>query len=173
MKTRMLSIVCLLLALTAAVACNQTNRRSEADAVKKSLEQADLKDVTVSDDTDKNTITLGGTLHSNDAKARAGDVAKSAAPDRTIANQISVQPVGEESQARGVSSNLDDGIENNYKAALISKRLDKQSIRYKAKNQVLTLTGSVKTTQQKAEAEQLAQNVPNVQQVVNQIDIRR
>jgi hyperosmotically inducible periplasmic protein len=173
MKTRMLSIACLLLALTAAVACNQTNRRSEADAVKKSLEQADLKDVTVSDDTDKNTITLGGTLHSNDAKARAGDVAKSAAPDRTIANQISVQPVGEESQARGVSSNLDDGIENNYKAALISKRLDKQSIRYKAKNQVLTLTGSVKTTQQKAEAEQLAQNVPNVQQVVNQIDIRR
>lgn len=173
MKTRMLSIACLLLALIAAVACNQTNRRSEADAVKKSLEQADLKDVTVSDDTDKNTITLGGTLHSNDAKARAGDVAKSAAPDRTIANQISVQPVGEESQARGVSSNLDDGIENNYKAALISKRLDKQSIRYKAKNQVLTLTGSVKTTQQKAEAAQLAQNVPNVQQVVDQIDIRR
>ena len=173
MKTKMLSIACLLLALITAVACNQTNRRSEADAVKKSLEQADLKDVTVSDDTDKNTITLGGTLHSNDAKARAGDVAKSAAPDRTIANEISVQPVGEESQARGVSSNLDDGIENNYKAALISKRLDKQSIRYKAKNQVLTLTGSVKTTQQKAEAAQLAQNVPNVQQVVNQIDIRR
>lgn len=173
MKTKMLSIACLLLALIAAVACNQTNRRSEADAVKKSLEQADLKDVTVSDDTDKNTITLGGTLHSNDAKARAGDVAKSAAPDRTIANEISVQPVGEESQARGVSSNLDDGIENNYKAALISKRLDKQSIRYKAKNQVLTLTGSVKTTQQKAEAAQLGQNVPNVQQVVNQIDIRR
>ena len=81
--------------------------------------------------------------------------------------------MGEESQARGVSAHLDDGSETNYKAALISKRLNKQSIHYKAKNQVLTLTGSVKTTQQKEEAEQLASKVPNVQQVVNQIDVSR
>jgi hypothetical protein len=30
--------------------------------VKKALEQAELKDVTVSEDQDKNTITLGGSL---------------------------------------------------------------------------------------------------------------
>ena len=124
-------------------------------------------------DADKNTVTLGGTLHSDDAKTRAGDVAKQAAPDRTIANEISVQPVGAESQAKGVASNLDDGIENNYKAALISKRLDKQSIHYRAKNGVLTLTGSVKAPQQKSEAELLASKVPNVEQVVNQIEVKR
>jgi len=112
-------------------------------------------------------------LHSEDAKSRAGDVAKQAAPDRTIANEISVQPVGDESQAKSVQSNLDDGIENNYKAALVSKRLDKQSIHYDAKNGVLKLTGSVKTAQQKQEAELLASKVPNVQQVVNEIEVKR
>jgi hyperosmotically inducible protein len=72
-----------------------------------------------------------------------------------------------------VQSNLDDGIENNYKAALIASRLNKQSIHYDAKNGVLTLKGTVKTNQQKAEAEQLASKIPNVQQVVNQIDVNR
>src|SRR6185437_6053732 len=173
MKMKTLIATSLLAALFLAAGCTQTNRKSEADAVKQALEQADLKDVTVSDDADKNTVTLGGTLHSNDAKGRAGDIAKQAAPDRTIANEISVQPVGDESQAKAVASNLDDGIENNYKAALISKRLDKQSIHYDAKNGVLTLKGNVKTAQQKAEAEQLASKIPNVEQVVNQIEVRR
>jgi osmotically-inducible protein OsmY len=174
MKIRLFVAIPLLAAVLGMAGCSQThNKKSEADAVKQALEQADLKDVNVSDDTDKNTITLTGTLHSNDAKEHAADVAKSAAPDRTIANEISVQPVGNESQAKAVTSNLDDGIENNYKAALISKRLNKQSIRYDAKNGVLTLKGSVKTPAQKAEAERLASNIPNVQQVVDQIEVNR
>lgn len=64
-------------------------------------------------------------------------------------------------------------IESNYKAALVASRLNKQSIHYDAKNGVLTLKGAVKTPQQKAEAEQLASKIPNVQQVVNQIDVNR
>ncbi len=170
-KALLMTILAALFLVTAA--CNQSSKKSEADAVKQALEQADLKGVTVTDDADKNTVTLGGTLHSEDAKNRAADVAKSAAPNRTIANEISVQPVGDESQAKAVQSNLDDGIENNYKAALIASRLNKQSIHYDAKNGVLTLKGTVKTAQQKAEAEQLASKIPNVQQVVNQIDVKR
>ena len=173
MKLKALLVMMLVALFTVAVACNQSSRKSQADAVKQALEQADLKDVTVTDDADKSTVTLGGTLHSADAKTRAGEVAKSAAPDRTIANEISVQPVGDESQAKSEQSNLDDGIESNYKAALVATRLNKQSIHYDAKNGVLTLKGNVKTTQQKAEAEQLASKVPNVQQLVNQIDVSR
>lgn len=173
MKLKALLVMMLAALFTVAVACNQSSKKSQADAVKQALEQADLKGVTVTDDADKSTVTLGGTLHSEDAKARAGEVAKSAAPDRTIANEISVQPVGDESQAKSEQSNLDDGIESNYKAALIATRLNKQSIHYDAKNGVLTLKGSVKTPQQKTEAEQLASKIQNVQQVVNQIEINR
>ena len=138
---------------------------SDSDAVKKALQQGDLKDVSVSEDAGKNTITLTGTLHSEEARQRAGRIAQSAAPGRQIANEISVQPVGEESRARTVASNLDDGIENNYKAALASSGLDKESIRYKAKNGVLVLSGSVKTAGQKQQAYQLASKVPNVREV--------
>ena len=174
MSKKILIVTSMMAAMLMGAGCTQTGTaKSQADAVKQALQQADLKDVSVSDDASKNTVTLSGTLHSDEAKGRAGDIAKQAAPDRTIANEISVQPVGDESQAKAIASNLDDGIENNYKAALISKRLDKQSIHYNAKNGVLTLSGGVKTPQQKSEAELLASKVPNVQQVVNQLEVKR
>jgi len=170
----------LLAGLLISLGCTSRNDVSYSDRVKAALEQAELKDVTVSEDKDKNTITLGGTLHSEEAKAKAASVAQSAASvaqsaasNRIIANEISVQPVGAESEARDVASNLDDAIEKNYKAALISSRLEKQHIRFKAKNGALTLTGTVQNTSQSHEAEKLADGIPNVQQVVNQIEVRR
>jgi osmotically-inducible protein OsmY len=155
-----------------SIACSKqtTNYR---DRVKTALEQADLKDVDVSEDASANTIKLSGALHTEDAKSRAGDVAQANAGPRTVANEISVQPVGNEGASRSMESNLDDWIENNYKAALISKGLDKQHIRYDVKNGVVTLKGSVKNTKAKEEAEELAQNTPNVRQVLNQLEIRR
>jgi osmotically-inducible protein OsmY len=163
------------MAILSAIACNQNDRdtRSVGDSVKNALQQADLKDVTVSDDADKNTVTLGGTLHSEDAKTRAADVVKSAAGNRIIANEISVQPVGGESEAKAVASNLDDAIEHDYKAALIAHHLDKSSVHYNAKTAVLTLTGTVKNAAQREQAELLGSKVPNVRQVINQLQVHQ
>ena len=171
----MLILVPLLLA-GLGLACSthrSTSDVSYKDNVQKALEQADLKDVTVSEDRDKNTITLGGTVHSADAKRNAGDVAQAAAGNRIVANEVSVQPVGAESEAKDMASNLDDAIEKNYKAMLIAKGLDKEHIRFDAKNGVLTLKGTVKSGPERKEAQQLAQAVPNVHQVLNQIDVKR
>jgi osmotically-inducible protein OsmY len=168
-----IAIFFLLVPLLLGTACSRRDNISYKDDVKKALEQADLKDVTVSEDQDKNAITLGGTVHSNEAKARAAEVAKAAANTRVIANEISVQPVGSESQAKDVASNLDDGIEKNYKAALISGGLEKQHVSFKAKNGVLTLTGSVRSANERQHAQKLAAGIPNVQQVLNQIEVRR
>jgi len=143
------------------------------DAVKKALAQAELKDVTVDEDRDRNLVTLGGTLHSDEAKTKAGDVAKAAAGNRIIANEIGIQPVGLESEAKSIASNLDDGIESNFKAALISNSLHKQLIRVAVKNGVLTLKGTVEIPEQREQARQVAAHVPNVQQVVNEIEVRR
>ena len=153
-------------------ACNKASADYK-DRVKTALEQADLKDVTVSEDASKNTITLGGTLHSDDAKSRAANIAQASAGPRVVANEISVEPVGNEGAARKMESTLDDGIENNFKAVLISKGLDKQHIRYNAKNGVLTLKGSVKSSTQRQQAQELAKNTPNVEQVVNEIQVNR
>jgi hyperosmotically inducible protein len=172
---RMLIVLPLLLA-GLGLACSTesgTRNLSYKDNVQKALEQADLKDVTVSEDGQKNTITLGGTVHTDDAKRKAGDVALAAAGDRVIANEVSVQPVGAESESKEMASNLDEAIEKNYKAALITKGLDKQHIRFDAKNGVLTLKGNVRSDPERQQAQQLAQAVPNVQQVLNQIDVKR
>jgi hyperosmotically inducible periplasmic protein len=178
MRYPILGVLLVTAAILTGTACSTRRANGDVDAtykdsVKQALEQADLKDVTVSEDRDKNTITLDGTVHSDEAKSKAGEVAKSAASGRIVANEISVQPVGMESEAKDIASNRDDAIENNYKAMLIAKGLNEEHIRFDAKNGVLTLKGSVRTPPQRTEAQQLAQAVPDVQQVINNLDVKR
>lgn len=126
MKSIMIAFAAVILTLT-TLACSRHDDVSYKDNVQKALEQADLKGVTVDEDRDKSTITLSGTLHSQDAKQQAAQVAQSVAGNRIIANEISVEPVGAESQAKKIESNVDDGIESNYKAALIANGLARSS----------------------------------------------
>jgi len=171
---RMFIISISVLALLFTFACSQRqNSVSYRDSVKNALEQADFKSVTVDEDGNKNTITLGGRLHSEDAKLQAAQLAQASAGNRIIVNQISVEPVGNASEARKIEANVDDGIENNYKAALAARGLDKEHIRFDAKNGVLTLKGSVMTAEHRKQAEQVADNVPNVAQVVNELQVKR
>ena len=172
MKLSATVVIAALMALS-SLACSQNKDVSYKESVQRALVQADLKGVSVAEDKDKNTITLSGKLHSEDTKQQASQVAQAAAGTRIVANEISVQPVGLESQAKEINSNLDDAIEKNFKAALIAQGLDKESIDYKAKNGLLTLIGNVKMAQQRQQAEQIASAVPNVAQVLNQIEVKR
>lgn len=175
MKSSILAFVASAALLLFSVACssNAVDKVSYEDGVKQALQQAELTNVSVSEDLDKNTVTLQGSVHSDDARIKAGEVARNAAGPRTVVNEVSVQPVGAEADAKNIASNLDGAIEKNYKAALISNGLNKQHIDFKAKNGVLVLTGNVKTAQERLEAQQVAANVPNVLQVLNQIDVKR
>lgn len=162
-----------LCALLATGGCNsQSQRPDEKDAVNNALTAAQLGVVSVSQDRDKGVMTLTGDVETADKKQQAEVVAKQAAPDYTISNQVGTRPIGEESQAKAVDSALDSGIEDNFKAVLKAhKGLDKQSISYKAKNGTLTLTGSVHTAAEKKEAGELAKKVPNVKETVNEIEV--
>ncbi len=181
MKFGMIKAIALVPALLIVMACSSqrsqtaasTNDISYKDSVKQALQQAELQDVSVDEDRDKNTITLGGKVHSENARMQAGQVAQAAAGNRTIANEISVQPVGAESESKDIASDLDSAIEKNYKAALTAKGLDKEHIQFDAKNGVLTLKGKVRTRSERNNAEQLAEATPNVRQVLNQIDVNR
>jgi hyperosmotically inducible periplasmic protein len=129
--------------------------------------------VKVSQDRDKGVLTLSGDVKTPDQKAQAESVAAQGAPGYAISNELGVRPVGVESQAKAVDSNLDDAIEMNFKASLKAhKNLDDQSISYTAKNGTLVLKGSVKTDSQKSEAQKLAKAVPNVKEVVNEIEVK-
>jgi osmotically-inducible protein OsmY len=85
-----------------------------------------------------------------------------------VANQIAVIPPGDENAARAMNSDLDTGIEKNLDAALIQNGLHR-NVKYDVKNGVVTLTGEVDSHSVRAQAEQIASSVPNVRQVVNEL----
>jgi hyperosmotically inducible protein len=151
--------------------CDKPAHPDEKAAVNDSLKNNNLSAVDVSQDREKGVMTIKGNVDSQELKSQAENVAKQAAPDYTIANEIGVRPPGA-SEAGAVASNLDSAIEDNYKALIKSHaNLNDQSISADAKNGTLVLKGTVKTTKQKKEAEDLAKKVPNVQQVVNEIEV--
>jgi osmotically-inducible protein OsmY len=70
-----------------------------------------------------------------------------------------------------MNSDLDKGIEQNLDAALIQGKLH-DSVKYAVKNHVVTLTGQVDSQSKRQEAESLAAAVPNVRQVVNELQVK-
>src|SRR4029077_4590966 len=110
MKTFRLSVAILaLLAAGALAGCSGTAAKSPdvADSIRKSLDQAGLKDLSVSQDRDKGIVTLSGKVTSGGDKTQAETLAKSLAGTQVVADQIAVIPVGLESEAKAVNSDLD------------------------------------------------------------------
>ncbi|MBV9074671.1 MAG: BON domain-containing protein [Acidobacteria bacterium] len=171
--TRVLAFVAVLLAVF-SVACSQQKAQSPdvTDQIKDSLKTNNLGDVKVSEDRDKGVITLSGDVKTDQDKAQAEDLAKQNAGGLIIANEIGVRPEGAEGDAKKVDKNLDKGIEDNYRAALTEKGMDNQHIHFNSKNGVMTLTGDVDTPTQREQAEKMAAAVPNVSQVVNELQVK-
>src|SRR5271166_235069 len=167
-------IFTIILAATFTLAgCSRNDHPDVKYAVDSAMTQNGLGVVKVSQDRNKGVVTLKGDVESEDQKAQAENIARQAAQGYTIANELGVTPPGTGSQAKDVNSKLDSAIEDNYKAALKEhKNLDDQSISVDAKNGTLVLKGSVKTKSQQQEAVKLAKAVPNVQEVVNEIEVK-
>lgn len=152
--------------------CSETPKSPDVtDSVRKSLDQAGYKDVSVSQDRDKGVVTLGGTVPNDSDKAQAEAIARSAVGSQVLADQIAVRPAGAESDAKAVDSDIDKAIENNLDAVLIQNKL-KHDVKYDVKNGVVTLTGEVHSQSRRAQAEKLAAAVPNTKQVVNELQVK-
>lgn len=159
--------------LAALAACSGFNRAADVSGdIRRSMEQAGLKDVKVSQDRDKGVVTLGGDVASDDEKVKAESIARSMSGSQVVSNQIAVLPVGGENAAHKVNVDLDEGIENNLDAALLKDRLH-ASVKYSVKNHVVTLTGDVNSQSKRARAEEIASKVLNVEQVVNELQVKQ
>lgn len=153
--------------------CSQESAKSPdvAGGVRKALDQSGLKDVSVSQDRDKGVVTLSGNVSSDSDKSQAESIAKSMAGGQVVADQIAVLPPGGESDAKSMNSDLDKGIEKNLDAALIQNKFAKD-VKYTVKSGVVTLTGEVNSESKRARVQKVASTVPNVQQVVNELQIK-
>jgi osmotically-inducible protein OsmY len=174
MKMLKASLILLAVALAGSLAgCSATSTKSAdvSDSIRKSLDQTGFKDVSMSQDRDKGVVTLTGHVTADAAKLEAQSIAQSIAVGQVVSNQIAVVPVGAEGDAKAVNSDLDQGIGKNLDAALIEAKLN-DTVNYAVKNHVVTLTGQVDSQAKRARAQNVASAVLNVQQVVNELQVK-
>jgi osmotically-inducible protein OsmY len=175
MKTLRPSLALLAVAIVGTLAgCSTTSTKAPdvSDSLRASLDQAGLKDVSASQDRDKGVVTLSGHVAADGDKAQADSIARSIAGTEVVSNQIAVVPPGAENEAKAIHSDLDKGIESNLDAALVENKLH-DSVKYEVKNNVVTLTGEVDSQSKRARAQNVASAVLNVQQVVNELQVKK
>jgi osmotically-inducible protein OsmY len=139
--------------------------------IRKALDQTGLRHVSVSQDQKNGVIVLDGYVDSEADKLQAQALAKTIADPQVVAVQIAVIPADNEEPAKTILADLDQGMEKNLDAALLESGLH-SDVRYRVKNGVVTLTGTVDSDYVRTQAERIAGTVPNVQQVVNELQVK-
>jgi osmotically-inducible protein OsmY len=142
-----------------------------AGSIRQALDQSGFKDVSVTQDRDRGVVTLGGHVAADADKANAESIAKGFAGAQVVADQIMVLPPGNETPTKEVNKDLDEGIEKNLAAVYIQDNFT-NDVKYEVKNGVVTLTGTVSSPARRAAAEKIASGVPNVVQVVNELEVK-
>jgi hyperosmotically inducible periplasmic protein len=173
MKTNKLTSVLflsLVLAIISACASRPPKAPDVTTNVRQALDTAGLKEVAVSQDREKNVVTLTGKVPTDNDKTQAESITRSIAGTQVVANEIAVTPTGEEGTAKKVQSDLDKAIDKNLEAKLVELNLGRD-VRYDVKNGVVTLKGDVPSQSERASVEKAASGVPNVRQVVNKLDV--
>jgi hyperosmotically inducible periplasmic protein len=161
-----------LFCLANLIGCSSAPKSPDVqDAIRRALDQSGYKDVSVSQDRDKGVVTLTGHVAADADKLTAETVARNLAGSQVVADEIQVLPPGNESAAKDVNADLDDAISKNLAAAYIPTHFDKD-VKYDVKSGVVTLKGTVSSQARRAAAEKIASGVPNVTQVVNELQVK-
>jgi hyperosmotically inducible periplasmic protein len=142
-----------------------------ASNIRKSLDQAGYKNVSVSQDREKGVVTLTGNVPADGDKNQAEQIARSMAGNQVVADEIVVLPPGDTSAAKNINADVDNAIDKLVDAALIQNNLH-SAVKYSTKAGVVTLTGEVNSEDTRARIQQIAAGIPNVQQVVNEIQVK-
>src|SRR5260370_9501195 len=96
MKTwKTLPIPLVSLTMACGLACTNKAKAPDVSAsVRQALEQAGLRDVSVSQDRDKNVVTLTGNVATDSEKTQAESIVRSIAGNQVVSNEIGVRPAG-------------------------------------------------------------------------------
>jgi len=160
------------LALGTLSGCSMNSKSPDVSGqIRNQLDQAGLKDVSVSQDRDKGVVTLSGTTRSDSDRMQAESIAKSIASGQVVSDQIAVRAPGDESAEKSAEGDIDKGIEKNFDAVLVQHKLN-HAVSYDVKHGVVTLKGHVDSESRRHSVERLAAGVPNVRQVVNELDVK-
>ncbi len=154
--------------------CAIGSHPDDKTAVYNNLDKNELRSVTVQQNRDSGVITLTGIVGSAHQKSQAEEVARQAAPGYSIHDNLQVDTSGIQGMVKQAiaKSQSDDEIENHFKTTIREhKNLEREHIQYSAFNGTLYLKGAVKTAKDRRQAEELAKKVPQVQHVVNELQV--
>lgn len=154
--------------------CAIGSHPDDKTALYNNLDKNELRSVTVHQNRDSGVITLTGIVGSNNQKSQAEEIARQSAPGYSIENKLQVDTSGIQGMVKQAiaKSQSDDEIENQFKTTMREhKNLESQHIQYSAYNGTLYLKGAVKTDEDRKEAEELAGKIPQVQHVVNELQV--
>jgi len=167
--------VAIVMAVTVSISgCFHGSHPNDKMAVYNNLDKNFLRSVTVSENQDSGVMTLTGIVGNQHLKSLAETAAQQAAPGYRIENRIRVDNTGIRSLVKQAvnTQDADRKIEDDFKASVKSQpALHNLSIYWTAKNRVLVLKGLVKTDKQWREVDNLAKQVPDVQKVIDYIDV--
>jgi hyperosmotically inducible periplasmic protein len=171
MNNKVSGIVLALAVAGLASGCAQDEDAPDVqDDVETALSQAGYEDVSVEQDQGRGIVTLSGEVDTEQDRQRAEQAARAAAGSMIVANEIGVRPEGMEGQAEDVATAQDDAIESNFEAMLASRQVE-DDVDFESNNGVLRLSGEVDDPNLRNELEEMAASVPNVRQVVNEIEV--
>jgi len=158
--------------------CSGGHKYTNAEpAIQSSLTQNNLGAISVSQDRTKGVITLTGSVPTEEQKAQAESVAKTAAPSYTVVNEISVVPpansmTNSSAMAAAGPSPADVAIQDEFsKEVKKQHRLADDNINITANNGDVVLSGEVRTKQDKRQAEKLAKKIDSVKSVQNNLEV--
>jgi osmotically-inducible protein OsmY len=153
--------------------CSTTSTKAAdvSNLIRTSLDQAGVKDVSASQDRDNGVVSLTGHVNVDAEKTQVQSIVQAIVVGQVVSNQVAVVPADARSDAMAMNSDLDKGIEKNLDAALIDAQLH-DHVKYAVKNHVVTLTGDVDSRSKRSRAEAVASEVLNVQQVVNELQVK-
>jgi osmotically-inducible protein OsmY len=164
---RYLSVAVLSAGLSVAAACSSSN--STGDRVDKALKDANVKNVNVDFDKNANVVHLKGKVDTTYDKDRADQIANSVVgTSGKVMNELSVEGVDEKT-ADDMDSQIKSRLNDAVKA---DSTLADDNVDFKVNNGVVTVTGEVKTAQQKERVSELVKSTTGVKDVANELTIK-
>jgi osmotically-inducible protein OsmY len=153
------------------VGCSNAKAPDVAGNIRKSLDKAGYKHISVAEDREKTVVVLKGQVSLESEKSQAEELAKSLAGAQVVANEIRVLPPGEGGADKAISSDADQSIRDQVDAMLIQNNLH-ENVRYSTQDGVVRLTGDVNSQLVRDQVQQMTAAIPNVQRVVNEIQVK-
>jgi hyperosmotically inducible periplasmic protein len=154
--------------LASALSFGCGGRDDTRENVSKALEEANLREVAVDVDKDSKIVHLKGTVGTMSDRTRAEEVAAAAVgTSGRVLNELTVEGL-----TTGIADDLDEQIRDALDRMVDNDRvLKERDVNFQVVNGVVTVTGEVRSAQEKNRVTQIVKAAPGVKDFANALEI--